>query len=158
MVKLSEVVVQVSDVHEAREIGSPVEQLERPIPRATSRRSSSAVAMPLPRRKNQCSARRKWSHRHSHQHPPRGYGVPAALGAAAVCFLMRMLGVLFDLNAPRPLGEDGDDQRTESGLARRPTPTASTPGASRTVRSASVLVLPGRRRGLVGSWLGYVRS
>ena len=38
------------------------------------------------------------------------YGVPAAVGAAAVCFLIRMLGVRFDLNAPRPPGEDGDDQ------------------------------------------------
>jgi uncharacterized membrane protein YeiH len=37
-------------------------------------------------------------------------GVPAAVGAAAVCFLIRMLGVRFDLNAPRPPGEDGDDQ------------------------------------------------
>ena len=37
------------------------------------------------------------------------YGVPAALGAAAVCFSIRMLGVRFDLNAPRPPGEDGHD-------------------------------------------------
>jgi uncharacterized membrane protein YeiH len=37
------------------------------------------------------------------------YGVLAALGAATVCFLIRMLGVRFHLNAPRPPGEDGDD-------------------------------------------------
>ncbi|MDI9915635.1 trimeric intracellular cation channel family protein [Rhodococcus sp. IEGM 1379] len=34
-----------------------------------------------------------------------GYGgVGAALGAAAVCFVVRMLGVRFDLHAPRPPG------------------------------------------------------
>lgn len=32
------------------------------------------------------------------------YGVPAALGAAAVCFVIRMLGVHFGLNAPVPPG------------------------------------------------------
>jgi uncharacterized membrane protein YeiH len=31
-------------------------------------------------------------------------GVPASLLAAAVCFVIRMLGVRFDLNAPRPPG------------------------------------------------------
>ncbi|OYD61380.1 trimeric intracellular cation channel family protein [Rhodococcus sp. OK302] len=31
-------------------------------------------------------------------------GVGAALGAAAVCFVVRMLGVRFDLHAPRPPG------------------------------------------------------
>jgi uncharacterized membrane protein YeiH len=31
-------------------------------------------------------------------------GVPSAVVAAAVCFLIRMLGVRFDLNAPRPPG------------------------------------------------------
>jgi uncharacterized membrane protein YeiH len=36
------------------------------------------------------------------------YGLPAAIGAAAVCFGIRMLGVRFDLNAPRPPGEDDD--------------------------------------------------
>ncbi|GAA2357209.1 trimeric intracellular cation channel family protein [Dactylosporangium salmoneum] len=36
------------------------------------------------------------------------YGVPAALAAAAVCFLIRMLGVRYDLNAPRPPGASGD--------------------------------------------------
>jgi uncharacterized membrane protein YeiH len=39
------------------------------------------------------------------------YGLPAALGAAAVCFVIRMLGVQFRLNAPGPPGagprEDG---------------------------------------------------
>ena len=30
------------------------------------------------------------------------YGLPVALVAAAVCFLIRMLGVRYDLNAPRP--------------------------------------------------------
>lgn len=32
------------------------------------------------------------------------YGLPAALGAAAVCFVIRMLGVRFGLNAPSPPG------------------------------------------------------
>jgi uncharacterized membrane protein YeiH len=32
------------------------------------------------------------------------YGLPAALGAAAVCFTVRMLGVRFGLNAPSPPG------------------------------------------------------
>ncbi|MFF5229762.1 trimeric intracellular cation channel family protein [Dactylosporangium sp. NPDC000521] len=36
------------------------------------------------------------------------YGVPAALAAAAVCFLIRMAGVRYDLNAPRPPGASGD--------------------------------------------------
>ena len=30
------------------------------------------------------------------------HGLPATLGAAAVCFVIRMVGVRFDLNAPRP--------------------------------------------------------
>lgn len=30
------------------------------------------------------------------------YGLPAALGAAAICFTIRMLGVKFRLNAPQP--------------------------------------------------------
>ena len=33
---------------------------------------------------------------------------PAALGAAALCFGIRMLGVRFDLNAPAPRGTDRD--------------------------------------------------
>ena len=32
------------------------------------------------------------------------YGVPAAVGAAAVCFIVRMLGVWLGLNAPSPPG------------------------------------------------------
>jgi uncharacterized membrane protein YeiH len=32
------------------------------------------------------------------------YGAPAALGAAVLCFGVRMLGVRFHLNAPRPPG------------------------------------------------------
>jgi uncharacterized membrane protein YeiH len=36
------------------------------------------------------------------------YGLPAAIGAAAVCFGIRMLGVRFDLNAPSPPGEDDE--------------------------------------------------
>lgn len=36
------------------------------------------------------------------------YGLPAALTAAAVCFLIRMVGVRYDLNAPRPPGATGD--------------------------------------------------
>jgi uncharacterized membrane protein YeiH len=31
-------------------------------------------------------------------------GVPAALGAAGVCFLIRMVGLHFGLDAPRPPG------------------------------------------------------
>lgn len=37
------------------------------------------------------------------------YGLPAALAAAALCFAIRMLGVRFDLNAPRPPAKDRDD-------------------------------------------------
>jgi uncharacterized membrane protein YeiH len=36
------------------------------------------------------------------------YGLPAALGAAAVCFAIRMLGVVLGLHAPRPPGGRGD--------------------------------------------------
>ncbi|MGH3251750.1 MAG: trimeric intracellular cation channel family protein [Trebonia sp.] len=32
------------------------------------------------------------------------YGVPAAIGAAVVCFVIRMVGVRYGLNAPRPRG------------------------------------------------------
>jgi len=32
------------------------------------------------------------------------YGVTAALAAAAVCFVIRMLGVRFSINAPAPPG------------------------------------------------------
>ena len=34
-------------------------------------------------------------------------GAPAALGAAGVCFLIRVLGLLFSLEAPRPRGGPG---------------------------------------------------
>lgn len=40
------------------------------------------------------------------------YGTPAALGAAAACFVIRMVGVRYGLNAPRPPG-------TERALADR---------------------------------------
>lgn len=36
-------------------------------------------------------------------------GVPAAVGAAALCFGIRMIGVRFDLHAPRPRAHGGDD-------------------------------------------------
>jgi uncharacterized membrane protein YeiH len=36
------------------------------------------------------------------------YGLPAALGAAAVCFVVRMVGVRFRLQAPRPPGARDD--------------------------------------------------
>lgn len=41
------------------------------------------------------------------------YGIAAALGAAAVCFVIRMVGVRYRINAPKPLGQrdradDGD--------------------------------------------------
>ncbi|NTY58521.1 TRIC cation channel family protein [Mycolicibacterium sphagni] len=39
------------------------------------------------------------------------YGLGAALGAAAVCFVIRMLGVRFGLNAPGPLGTNRDRDR-----------------------------------------------
>jgi uncharacterized membrane protein YeiH len=37
------------------------------------------------------------------------YGAPAAFGAAALCFGIRMLGVRFRLNAPSPPGMDRDE-------------------------------------------------
>jgi uncharacterized membrane protein YeiH len=45
------------------------------------------------------------------------YGIPAALGAATACFAIRMLGVRFDLNAPRPPGTAGsrDDAAKDDG-------------------------------------------
>jgi uncharacterized membrane protein YeiH len=36
------------------------------------------------------------------------YGIPAAIAAAAVCFVVRMVGVHFGLNAPGPLGARSD--------------------------------------------------
>ncbi|MGH3757733.1 trimeric intracellular cation channel family protein [Actinophytocola sp.] len=35
------------------------------------------------------------------------YCLPAALGAVAICFAIRMLGVVLRLNAPRPPGDRG---------------------------------------------------
>lgn len=44
------------------------------------------------------------------------YGLPAALAAAAVCFVIRMLGVRFGLNAPGPPGtRDGSEGPTSEG-------------------------------------------
>jgi uncharacterized membrane protein YeiH len=47
------------------------------------------------------------------------YGLPAALGAAAVCFAVRMAGVRFRLNAPGPPGvshhRGGQDDRDRRG-------------------------------------------
>ena len=41
-----------------------------------------------------------------------GYdGTLPALGAAAVCFVTRMIGVRFDLNAPRPPGTAEDSTK-----------------------------------------------
>jgi uncharacterized membrane protein YeiH len=34
-----------------------------------------------------------------------GYGVPAAVAAAVTCFVIRMVGVRYGLNAPRPRGQ-----------------------------------------------------
>ena len=39
------------------------------------------------------------------------YGLSTALGAAAVCFVIRMLGVRFGLQAPRPPGAAPDADR-----------------------------------------------
>jgi uncharacterized membrane protein YeiH len=41
------------------------------------------------------------------------FGLPAALAAAAVCFGIRMLGVRFRLNAPRPPGTRADTDTPE---------------------------------------------
>jgi uncharacterized membrane protein YeiH len=41
------------------------------------------------------------------------YGLSAALGAAAVCFVIRMLGVRFGLNAPGPPGSRDPGSRDE---------------------------------------------
>jgi uncharacterized membrane protein YeiH len=42
------------------------------------------------------------------------YGLPAALAATAVCFVIRMIGVRFDLHAPRPPGADDDFRPPDS--------------------------------------------
>jgi uncharacterized membrane protein YeiH len=39
------------------------------------------------------------------------YGVPAALGAAVTCFAIRMLGVRYGLNAPRPPGQTREPEK-----------------------------------------------
>ena len=49
------------------------------------------------------------------------YGLPAALGAATACFVIRMLGVRFGLNAPGPPGTGHDSGSPE------PDPPASEP-------------------------------
>ena len=41
------------------------------------------------------------------------YGVPAALVAAAACFLIRVIGVRFSLNAPKPPGRRDDPDPPE---------------------------------------------
>jgi uncharacterized membrane protein YeiH len=41
------------------------------------------------------------------------YGLPAALGAAAVCFLIRMVGVRYGINLPSPPGAEADRQPPE---------------------------------------------
>jgi uncharacterized membrane protein YeiH len=43
----------------------------------------------------------------------RVLGVPVALGAAAVCFAIRMVGLRFGLDAPRPRGAAGPDGEGE---------------------------------------------
>ncbi len=44
-----------------------------------------------------------------------GYGVPAALLAAGTCFAIRMLGVHYRINAPRPPGMIEEPDRTDGG-------------------------------------------
>jgi hypothetical protein len=51
------------------------------------------------------------------------YGLPAALGAAAVCFTIRMLGVHFGLNTPTPPGGD----EPGSPVSELPTPPPDGP-------------------------------
>jgi uncharacterized membrane protein YeiH len=43
------------------------------------------------------------------------YGLPAALGAAAICFAVRMIGVRFRLHAPAPPGHGHRDGRADHG-------------------------------------------
>ena len=42
-------------------------------------------------------------------------GVPAALVAAGVCFLIRLVGLHFDLDAPKPPGAGRDGSATSGG-------------------------------------------
>jgi uncharacterized membrane protein YeiH len=49
------------------------------------------------------------------------YGAPFSVGAAALCFGVRMIGVHYDLDAPMPLGgpdPDRDEDRTAGGSVR----------------------------------------
>jgi uncharacterized membrane protein YeiH len=48
------------------------------------------------------------------------YGLPAALVAAAVCFVIRMVGVRFGLNMPSPPGDGSDVDRKNPGGPARP--------------------------------------
>ncbi len=48
------------------------------------------------------------------------YGLPAALGAAAICFIIRMLGVRFGLNAPAPPGNAGSGSSDSDPPAAEP--------------------------------------
>jgi uncharacterized membrane protein YeiH len=43
------------------------------------------------------------------------YGLPAALGAATVCFLIRMLGVRYSLHPPKPPGTSGHQDPPDDG-------------------------------------------
>ncbi|WP_442951374.1 hypothetical protein [Paenarthrobacter sp. Z7-10] len=43
------------------------------------------------------------------------YGLPAALTAAAACFLIRLLGVHFGLHAPRPPEQPGRREPPKQG-------------------------------------------
>ena len=43
------------------------------------------------------------------------YGLPSALGAVAACFLIRMLGVRYNLQAPRPPGKRSEAGRPGGG-------------------------------------------
>ncbi|CNF52637.1 Predicted membrane protein [Mycobacterium tuberculosis] len=51
------------------------------------------------------------------------YGLPSALGAVAACFLIRMLGVRYNLQAPRPPGK-----RSEPGPPGGGSPRGGSPG------------------------------
>jgi hypothetical protein len=41
------------------------------------------------------------------------YGVPAALGAAAACFLIRLAGIHYNINAPLAREEKSEDKTKE---------------------------------------------
>jgi uncharacterized membrane protein YeiH len=42
-------------------------------------------------------------------------GVPVALGAAVVCFLIRMVGLHFGIDAPKPPGTDREESAASGG-------------------------------------------